>query len=615
MTREEMIREVNRKRMIDEVKRKRAEAEFGINTDGAAAVDITEQAPPNYPDWESEAAAGLKNAGPKILEGLGKAATTVDQYVGGPIRGMIGESLDMPVKRGKPSAASYFFPALAAGETYPEPPSGKDISARLGMSEEDSISLPLISDPFTREPVRVSPAGVAGGFVEAVTDPTAYFGMGMIDDAGRGIQKGLKETGRSVKNFARERAVKAATGESKANIKKIAKVEGQTPRDVSRAMQNIYKTGDILLEPDPNFGGKPAIGWLSNAEKIGENAAERRNFYGKEIGRVGEVVDRLNPGGVTRERVASEVDKYGRGIPRLGTGDATRNRVFEEGKKIRQHDPRGQMQAEDDLPQYPLTFKEAQDMKGAYKYKPQSPDMIESNQDATNRIKRIIGKEMDRAVTGAQTADPRKRVLSQVGGELDSLKSEIADAYKAGVPANASQEMHDATRQWNRFADQYDRMLDDGPPILSPADAETLGQYPAFKQRYGAYSDAADAGANQAINTLSRRMVSPSSNFLGAQVGQGVANVTNDLRQGGLWGAGAGFVNQQLLERGSALAARSANAISKRILQGGALFEKWRPILTKAAQGGYGAVLTTHHQLMNNDPQYRKLMLDMDQQP
>jgi hypothetical protein len=570
-----------------------------------------------------EAADVLRAGG----RGIGSVLHTVDKYTMAPVRAGIGSLVGIETKPEKATALSYMIPGAALGERYGDnAPSMKQIYAKMGMSE-DEFPIPLNADPTGRK-MRVSPAGLAGGLTEAAMDPTNLLGIGEMRGAvaamdgaekipgilGRGIEMG-NDFGESVGNFARERAVKAATGEGKSFVKKIAKVQGQSPGDVRRAMENLHNAGDILLEPDANFGGKPAVGWFSTAKGIGENAAEREKFYGKKIGEVGETVDRLNPGGVTREGIASDVDEYGKKIPKLNTGDATRRRVFEESHKIRNHDPRGVLSEEEIAlgvkPDYPLTFKEAQDMKGAYKYKYESPDMIESNQDATNKIKGAIGKNMDRAVEGAKTSPAGNILKRQTADAIRGLKADLGPLSMSDI-ASATE---DQLREYSRLLDESKAVAKDykeiGPVGIAKEDLSRLSQYPAYKQRYGTYSDVADAGANQALNTLNRNILSPSSKLAAA------TEFLADVKTGGLYRAGkagtTAVMNQAGLSMGNAFAARAANAISRKIIGSTNLYRKFLPAFQAAAAAGNTAVVGLHHQLMNNDPEYRKLMLSSEE--
>ncbi len=489
---------------------------------------------------------GLRGAGGAVMGAVGKVSSAVDKYnpLGAPLRAGIGAA-----QEGKPVVQAY------ANQFLREPdaaPSGKQLMSRFGVSEED-FNTPLISNPFTGEHFKVSPAGIAGGAAEAVLDPTLFIPGGA---ASKGLKAGSElvehvapRVGKSIAEFAEERAVKAATGENRSAIKKLARVKGQSAGDVDKVMGRLRGVGRRLLEPDD--AGAPAIGWLSNSEDIGREAAAKKRFYGQQIGNVGPVVDRLAPDAITPRDLALDVSQFQREIPNVGKGAPVRKRVGEEAGRLEQLGL-----AEDELgPPAPLNFAKAQELKAQYPYEPQSPDILISDKDATNRINRIISDKMDAAVGRA----------------------------KAGT--------------------------------TTPEDLAILEKYGPSKQAYGDYKNVADAGTEQSMRTLGRRMVSPSSNFLGATAGGAVAKVKEDLAKGGLWGAAVGLVNQQLLERGSAFGAKGADFISKKILQAPGQYQKWLPTMQKAAKAGNAAVLATHHQLMQSDPDYRRLMFEGSEEP
>ncbi len=482
----------------------------------------------------------LRSAGKSGLEAIGQVGSAIDRFTGAPIRAAVGAA-----QKGQPVASAFGNQFLREASTAP---SGKEIAAGFGLSEED-VPTPLIANPFTLERYKASPAGIVGGLGEAALDPLTYLPGGL---AKRGIQKGAgvveklaPKAGKAFSNFAEERAIKAATGENIGAIKKLAKVKGKSASDAGKALGNLRSAGRELLTPDPNFDKKPAIGWLTNAPELGMTAADRKRFYGGQIGEVGPVVDELSPGAITPEMLAQDVEAFSKEIPRAGKGAPVRKRVGEEANTLRQYGL-----AEEELgPAPPLTFKGAQELKGQYPFEPQSPDLLISDKDASNRLNRIVGQRMDQAVEGAKAK-------------------------------------------------------------ASPEQLAKLQGYDPAKKKYGVYKDVADAGAEQGLRTLSRRVASPSSTFLGAQAGSAVAQVKDDLAKGGLWGAGVGLVNQQLLERGSAFASRSADAISRKLMAAPKAMQKWGPRMQRAAQAGNAAVLAAHHQLMNNDPEYRALMLE-----
>lgn len=489
----------------------------------------------------------LENTGAALASGVGHVSNFLDKYSpwGAPARAAIGAA-----QEGKPIFQAY---TQQYGEDPSLAPSGKDIAAKAGISAKE-FDLPIIKNPYTMERYKASPAGIVGAVGETAIDPTTYVGFGPAKGAamvGEKLAEAAPAMSRAARNFARERAVKAATGENIRAIKRLAKAEGPGAKDARRAMANIQKTGGQLLAPDPNFQNKSAVGWLSNAQDIGEAAARRQDFYGDRIGQVGPLVDKYAPGAITPQMLAEDVAAYGKEIPMAGQGAPVRKRVAEEAEMLRNFGlDEGQLG-----PAAPLPFKVAQNMKrDVYPFSPKSQDALLSNRQSTNKINRIISDRMDKAAELARA--------KATGEELPILKG-----------------------------------------------------YGDDKKMYNLYTNVADAGAEQGLRTLGRRMVSPSSNFLGATAGNAAAQVKNDLAQGGLWGAGVGLVNQQLLERGSAFGAKAANAISGKIRRSPQLYQKWLPTMQKAAVAGPAALVATHRQLMNNDPEYRRLMFEQEGEP
>ncbi len=561
----------------------------------------------------------LQKMGDKALDMAGTVSNKIDQGLpwGAPARAAIGAMQD-----DKPAGEAYLNQYLQDSSTAP---SGKDIAAKAGVSTEE-FDLPLIKNPFTREHYKASPAGLIGGAGEALLDPTTYAGFGeakALEKGGQLLEKVAPKAEEAVGNFAKERAVKAATGESKRDIKKLAKVEGKNPGDVQKALGNLRKTGAALLEKDE--AGPPAVGWLSNAATVGENAGAKRKFYGRQIGDIGDTVEKTNPKGIIGADLAGEMKAYADTIPKVGKGAALRARLAEEAKNFEELGP--------------MTFKQAQDIKGQFPYEPQAADVLISDKDVRNKIHGIVGNSMDKAVAKSASSS-RKAKLTGMGltteiaeedgkyhavakdasgntvGRVSGFKdpngklvvthaNTAPDFQKSGIASSliddlkgksAAKEVNfdkDLTEAGQALKDSYSK----GTPLEQ--------EYAANKKKYGIYKDVESAGANQAMNTLNRRMVSPSSHAMGLGM---ALNKAGDLGTKGLWGAATSAANQLLLSRGSAFAARSADAISKIIQAAPAKYQKWLPKLQTAAKAGNAALLTAHHELMNNDPTYRKSM-------
>lgn len=626
-------------------------------------------------DYARQTDSVLRSTGKAGLEAVGAVSNFTDRFGGGASsRAAIGAA-----QEGKPIGAAFANQFLQDPSTAP---SGKQIAAKAGLSEEE-FRTPIIMNPFTMERFKVSPAGIAGGALETGLDPAGMLLPGAIESralkSGLGlVEKYAPRMAEGLGRFAEERAVKAATGENRAAIKKLARVKGQSAGDVDRAVSNLRKTGRTLLEPDE--AGAPAGGWFSNAEEIGRNAAAKRQFYGKKIEEVGNAVEKIAPNSIIGSDLAKDLTTYSESIPNVGKGANLRSRLAEEAGRF------------NDLG--PISFKQAQDIKGQFPYEPQAADVLISDKDVTNRIHGIIGSKMDLAASRASAPKPEVRpsafgsdlhkgkpsididggfsLVQRNKNEITYSKSPVSrkEAWDiidknndktvgtiftetdkgTGVPfvrqSNVIDEYRNKglgtkaydklARHYGRLDSDYNAMSDSAKKVYDKLGAETLAeenaagsarrsikrqapseedmatlnQYGPAKEKYGIYKNVADAGTEQALRTLGRRMVSPSSHALGAATGIAAAG---DLATKGLYGAAAAGVNQALLSRGSAFAARSADAISKKLMQAPGLYQKWLPTMQKAAKAGNAVVMATHHQLMNNDADYRRLMLSQDQ--
>jgi hypothetical protein len=181
-----------------------------------------------------------------------------------------------------------------------------------------------------------------------------------------------------------------------------------------------------------------------------------------------------------------------------------------------------------------LSFADAQKFKNQFKYKAVDADALISNQDATNKVRNIIASEMD------QTA----KNLSQNGP--DEVKS-------------------------------------------------LLDNYGLYKSKYGSFKAASDAATDRVQKNLTNRFVSPSDYGMGAAIGTAQSLAHGSVSPTTIAiGAGAAMANKFARERGSALAAKTADGILKAWNSQGVkgLLDAASPILQAAQQGNPSAILT-----------------------
>lgn len=200
-----------------------------------------------------------------------------------------------------------------------------------------------------------------------------------------------------------------------------------------------------------------------------------------------------------------------------------------------------------------LTFEEAQRLKNSFQYKPEAADALISNQDITNDIYNSIGRSMEKGVEGA----------ANFPGINQSL----------------------------------------------------MKQYPDLKKQYGAMSQMSKASSDRAMKDLSNRFVSPSDYGAGG-MGAVTSLATGSTGPGAMVaGAAASGANKLARERGSAFAARSLDAVANAVEKNANRLGKYGPRLTNAlAKGGNAGLSIEHRLLLNNDPQYVKIMQELERQ-
>lgn len=331
-------------------------------------------------DWEEQEDPGmLAEAGQFVLDKVGKASKALDSVTGAPVRAAVGSMMDMKTPRESMAAFGKQFANPGV-----EGPSGKDLAAKAGVSTEE-FDTPFTLNPFTGEKFKVSPAGVAGAGVDIATDPTTYLTAGAGKAAATGAMKAAEAASPKLAKYlsqkAAERAVKAATGNSVAGIRKLGKVTKNT--DYERAADNLLKSGSEMLKPDES--GNRVVGWFDKPETIAPKAAAKANQYGDKISQVGKTVDEKIPdGAISSWDIAKDLQDYAENLP-MGNL-ATENLKVRIAEEIRNLKRKGN-----------LSFEEAQQIKNSFKYKPADSDALISNQDVTNDINRIIGGRMEEA--------------------------------------------------------------------------------------------------------------------------------------------------------------------------------------------------------------------------
>ena len=158
----------------------------------------------------------LQAAGAGITQGIGAVSQAIDKYTGAPVRAGVYRAM-----QGKPEEAlRAAYEQFGADPT--KAPSGKDIAYEAGLSKEPYIRTPFILNPYTGKEgtLRVSPAGIAGGFGEMAFDPLSYVPASAVGRGAATLAKGAS----------------AATGFAGRKLApKIGKLVARVPEEATRA--------------------------------------------------------------------------------------------------------------------------------------------------------------------------------------------------------------------------------------------------------------------------------------------------------------------------------------------------------------------------------------------
>lgn len=376
----------------------------------------------------------------------------------------------------------------------------------------------------------------------------------------------LKKLPMFAKQKAAERAVKATTGQ---NIKAIRKMGGTTHAsagDIEKFAQGVRKVGDDIIE-EVTPAGKPLLGPFDSVEDLAPKMAEARKYYGGKLGEVGKAVDMFYPkGAVKSSNISDKLRKFAAEIPPIDQGKNLKARIY---KIAEEFDEAGD-----------LTFEKAKLFKNQFKYNADDADLLVSNKDVTNKIRSIIGKEMD------DTAESLQKNLSKI-----KSSGPVTVTESGGIPPKT---VSGGVDTFEVSPENFDRVQ---------YIRDLLGQYGKYKGKYGSFKQAADAATDRAQKNLSNRFVSPSDYGVAGATGIGSAAATGNPSML-LIGAAGAAANKLLRERGSSLAAVTLKKIAD-MAENPLFSNKYSRVLLNASDDGPAAMLGVHSVLMNSDPEYK----------
>lgn len=340
----------------------------------------------------------------------------------------------------------------------------------------------------------------------------------------------------ALRRLAESRAVKAVTGQSIAALRKITGTTANAPGGIEAVNAKIGKVGRDLLDSG-------AIKPFDTVESLAPKVSQLADFYGQQIGNAGSQVDQALPNAVNGKAIADKIVDFAGSIPQTESGKTLSNRLLDEASNFESKPA--------------MSFAEAQDFKNAFKFKPQDADALVSSQDATNKIKSIIGSEMDAAAAKAAETAPEKAPLA--------------------------------------------------------------AQYKDIKSKYGSFDNARNASTYRAMKDLTNRYSSPSDYGVGAtaslmgQLGQAAMGHGGPISYAlsfGL-GAGAAAANKFARTRGNSTAAVMADGLANLLdTKIGRMGRNYADALQNAALRGPESLVVTHNLLMTL-PDYKQNFVDL----
>jgi hypothetical protein len=394
-------------------------------------------------------------------------------------------------------------------------------AAQGGLTGEGDSEASLTSNPSQYAQDIGTGALIGGG---------AQLGFGALGAAAN------KLTPTELKKLAEQRAVKAATGQNIAALRKAANMTGPGATDLAKAEANIQRMGRDILD-------EGVLAPFDTVSDLAPKLTGAKNKYGQQIGEIGETMDRVAPNSVNTNDIAVKMFGYGDSIPPTEIGKRQASRISQDAENMVRM---GGMSG--------IGFGEAQKLKNQFKYKPTDADALISNQDVSNKLRGIIGGEMDQAT---------KRVAESGSDETKDL----------------------------------------------------LKKYQEAKSKYGSFKGSSTAASDRAIKDLSNRFISPSDYAVGGAAGLSGAFSGDDDKSKTFMTAVAGaLANKFARTRGSSLAAVTADNIASVLEKSPTFAKQFGQTVIEAMQRGPAALTTAHYLLMKN-PQYRQEFENANTEP
>lgn len=382
------------------------------------------------------------------------------------------------------------------------------------------------------------------------------------------LEKAKPKLTQFLKDFAEERAAKAAIGGGNLKAFKDLAAKKDGIRKFGRAIldedvtEQVFKDGELVKETT-----KPLMGLGSTPEKISEMAGKRLEEVGKIFDEVYDAIDdsfddmfaknqEKNLGRLMSSENLDEISKIWEKPPApkpVDTVSIAQKLIDYADKNLNLPNYRTQIaevykQADEIAGMGSVSMRKAQSLRNSYSYKNTQNSGAEIlPQDVKNKIKMIIGDEMDETVK-----------------KFDAMTPNSTGLY----------------------------------PIFKKA-----------KDLYGNMKTAKDSGDKAAIREISNRFASPTDHLLGAATMASEAAASGGMSLPiAAKGMIVGALNKQVRGRGNSISAIAADNLADLITKNPKALGPYGPMLIGAARKGQNSIGALHQVLWRNDPKYRSLL-------
>jgi len=417
-----------------------------------------------------------------------------------------------------------------------------------------------------------------------------------------GAKKAVKPISEYFKDFAEKRAVKSAG----AMLKDFRSLDGKPG--------GVNEFGRALLDETAEMNGKqvPIVGFGDTLEKVAAKGKALREQSGKKIG---EIVDFLDDKALEYREALPDINA------RLSAAEqelADRRAMINMAKDPRLGLTDTQNQALARVEQEVLGLKDI--------HKQLADDVAQIADLGFSPVK--VADKIEKEIIKDLADKPAwRQVVGRLRDEADELRRLGGEDGKKRLGLQKAQELkrsYDDFLNYDREETPMKEMIKRVRGIINKEIEEEVDKagivhelfvpgeggpeaqrmFTRNKKLYGIGARAEEMAGDRALRDEANRMLSPSDHALGIATGMGSGIATGSPFTALLSGIAVATGNKFLRERGSSMAAVSADKIYKLLVADKNLFGKWSGAISKAARGGNKSLAVTIA-ILSKDPEFK----------